>query len=123
MRKSDRESLSAMALVGELGFGVAIPFVVCTGLGWWLDDQWGTKPWLVMTGLLIGILSTIGTFYRLATAFPAGRTPKKIREPLPLTPEPADLADDLEEIPGAAAGERFDKEQPTDDSTKTQFRG
>ena len=74
-----------MAVAGELGFGVAGPFVVCTGVGWWLDTQLGTGHWLVLTGLLIGIVSTIGTFYRLATAFPA-RTPPKKGTPGPVAP-------------------------------------
>jgi len=66
-----------MAVAGELGFGVAGPLVVCTGLGWWLDGQLGTGHLFVLTGLLVGIISIIGTFYRLATAFPARTPPKK----------------------------------------------
>ncbi len=84
-RRPNQDSMKAMALAGELGFGVAGPLVVCTGLGWYLDGLWSTGHWLVMTGLLIGIVSTIGTFYRLATAFPA-RTPPKKGAPGPAKP-------------------------------------
>ncbi len=68
--------MRALAIAGELGFGVAGPLVICTGLGWYLDGQWGTRPWLVLIGLGIGLVGMFGTFYRLATAFPA-RIPKK----------------------------------------------
>lgn len=87
----DRDSVRALAIAGELGFGVAGPLVVCTGLGWYLDGQWGTRPWLVLIGLGIGLVSMFGTFYRLATAFPA-RTPKKGNSP---SSPPADPPDDM----------------------------
>lgn len=37
--------------------------IVLALLGWWLDDRWGTSPWLVLTGTLVGI---IGGLYKLA---------------------------------------------------------
>src|SRR5690349_912184 len=76
-RGPDRDQMTAVAVAGELGFGIAGPFVVCTGLGWWLDGQFNTGHLFVLIGLLIGIVSTIGTFYRLATAFPTRPPPKK----------------------------------------------
>ncbi len=77
MRDHNRESMRAWALAGELGYGIAGPLVFCTGLGWWLDGQLGTGHWLVMAGLLLGLISTVGTFYRLATAYPARTPPKR----------------------------------------------
>jgi len=73
----NRDELKAFALISELGFGVAVPLALCTGLGWWLDGQLGTDHWLVMLGLLIGLISAGYTFYRLATAFPARRPATK----------------------------------------------
>ncbi|HUS16497.1 MAG TPA: AtpZ/AtpI family protein [Chloroflexia bacterium] len=70
----NRDELRALALISELGFGVAGPLVVFTAGGWWLDGQLGTGHWLVMIGLGLGLLGAGWTFYRLATAFPA-RTP------------------------------------------------
>ena len=78
----DRNSLRALAIAGEVGFGVAGPLVICTGLGWYLDGEWGTKPWFVLIGLALGLLSMFGTFYRLATAFPVQSRPAK-RAPAP----------------------------------------
>src|SRR6476646_8747528 len=67
----DRDSITALGIASELGFGIAGPMVVCTGLGWYLDGQFGTGHWLVMVGLLFGLMGAGYTFYRLATAFPA----------------------------------------------------
>jgi F0F1-type ATP synthase assembly protein I len=67
----DRDSITALGIASELGFGIAGPMVVCTGLGWYLDGQFGTGHWLVMLGLLLGLMGAGYTFYRLATAFPA----------------------------------------------------
>ncbi|MGI8587910.1 MAG: AtpZ/AtpI family protein [Chloroflexia bacterium] len=72
----DRNEMRALAVISEIGFGIAGPMVICTGLGFYLDGLWGTKPWLVLVGLGIGLVSMFATFYRLATAFPAGKPGK-----------------------------------------------
>ena len=83
----NRDEIRALALISEIGIGVAGPMVVCTGVGWWLDGQLGTDHWLVMIGLLIGLVGAGYSFYRLATAFPARQPAKKSATP------PADGAD------------------------------
>ncbi|HET7080217.1 MAG TPA: AtpZ/AtpI family protein [Chloroflexia bacterium] len=91
----DRNSLRALAIAGEVGFGVAGPLVICTGLGWYLDGQWGTKPWLVLIGLGLGLLSMFATFYRLATAFPAQpRSTKRVSPPRATQDQTGDNPDD-----------------------------
>jgi F0F1-type ATP synthase assembly protein I len=106
----DRNSLRALAIAGEVGFGVAGPLVICTGLGWYLDGQWGTKPWLVLIGLALGLLSMFGTFYRLATAFPAQSRPAKPAAAPPaakkLTGDNTDDARDGEAPPGNSGSTR-----------------
>ncbi|MDQ2807917.1 MAG: AtpZ/AtpI family protein [Chloroflexota bacterium] len=85
----NRDELRALALISEIGIGVAGPMVVCTGLGWWLDGKFGTDHWLVMIGLLVGLLGAGYSFYRLATAFPAGQAGKKSSAP-PIGDDPTD---------------------------------
>ena len=43
--------------------GLAIFFSVATflGLGWLLDNYFGTAPWLLITGILLG---SVGGFYQ-----------------------------------------------------------
>jgi F0F1-type ATP synthase assembly protein I len=94
----DRNTLNAVAIAAEFGFGIALSFVICGGGGWYLDGQLGTTPWLVMTGLFMGLLGVVASFYRLATAFDNSRKPAKERAPLPLKPEEDD--DFVEGPPG-----------------------
>ncbi len=45
-------------------FGVSI--AVAALLGSWLDERWGTEPWLLLIGLSLGITSSFLELYRLA---------------------------------------------------------
>ena len=46
-----RAALRYSALGLEMGVAVAIGY----GVGWWLDRRFGTKPYLTMVFLLLGI--------------------------------------------------------------------
>jgi ATP synthase protein I len=52
-----------LASVGlELGVAVAIG----GGVGWWLDRRFGTKPWLLLLFLLIGVAAGFKGVYAAA---------------------------------------------------------
>jgi F0F1-type ATP synthase assembly protein I len=44
-----REMAKYWAL-SQIGAEMIVPIV----LGWWLDDRWGTAPWLVIVGGVLG---------------------------------------------------------------------
>jgi F0F1-type ATP synthase assembly protein I len=46
-----------------LGFGA---------VGYWLDGRWGTKPWLLAAGLVLGMVSGMTAFLRTVTRRPGG---------------------------------------------------
>lgn len=48
---SPRELGRYLAL-GQVGLEMALPIAV----GAWLDYRWGTSPWLVIAGVLVGFL-------------------------------------------------------------------
>ena len=52
-----------LAYVG-LGFELVVPILVGVGLGYWADSRWGTKPWLTLTGALLGIAAGFLNFFR-----------------------------------------------------------
>lgn len=54
----------AQVLVG-VGWRLALPMVLLTILGVWLDRQWGTKPWLSLAGLVLGMAIGYYSVYRL----------------------------------------------------------
>lgn len=49
-----------------LGIQLALSVVVFFFLGRWLDVLWGTGPWLMLGGLLIGVAGGFLQFFRAA---------------------------------------------------------
>jgi F0F1-type ATP synthase assembly protein I len=76
---------SSNALGAGLTFGAVIALFACGGL--WLDRRWGTEPWLLLAGILLGLLG--GTIHLLASVAPGvlpfGKRPKA-SPPRPPTP-------------------------------------
>ena len=52
------------AYVG-LGFEIVVPIVLGLLLGLWLDGRWGTRPWLAVTGVVLGIAAGFYNFFRV----------------------------------------------------------
>jgi hypothetical protein len=52
----DKWSLVGLAM--DMGFIIALPLVVAAFLGKWLDNRFGTKPWLTLAGILVAIAIT-----------------------------------------------------------------
>ena len=46
------------------GTQYAASIVVCLLIGWWLDGEFGTSPWLVVTGVLLGAVSGFYSLYK-----------------------------------------------------------
>jgi putative F0F1-ATPase subunit (Ca2+/Mg2+ transporter) len=57
----------ALALTAQLGFSIACPFVVFIAGGAWLDSQLGWSPWLLLTGVLLGVIVAGGLLWQLTT--------------------------------------------------------
>ncbi|HET9493586.1 MAG TPA: AtpZ/AtpI family protein [Chloroflexia bacterium] len=57
----------ALALTAQLGFSIACPLVVFIAGGAWLDGQLGWSPWLLLTGVLLGVLTAGGLLWQLTT--------------------------------------------------------
>lgn len=56
-RSSIGEAMRWSSLVTSIGMELAVP----TGVGAWLDNEYGTSPWLAVTGALVGMfLATQG---------------------------------------------------------------
>ena len=51
-----------------LGLQLALSVVVFFFLGRWLDNTFNTAPWLMITGLVIGIAGGFISFFRTAIA-------------------------------------------------------
>ena len=53
--------VGTLALAGSVGLG--------TLLGWWLDKKFATSPWLLIVGLVLGLLTTALDIYQLMKKF------------------------------------------------------
>lgn len=55
----------ALGIAWQLGYTIAIPLVVLTLLGRFLDRQLGTAPWLLLTGVIVSIgISTVALVWK-----------------------------------------------------------
>ena len=49
-----------------IGIQLAVTVVVLFFVGRWLDDRFGTAPWLMLAGLFLGIVGGMIKFFRSA---------------------------------------------------------
>jgi hypothetical protein len=78
MDEKNRGATTALALVAQLGFSIALPMVVFIGGGAWLDSQFRTTPWLLFLGIFLGLLSAGAALYQL-TKVPTRRGEKGVK--------------------------------------------
>ena len=67
MSKDDSISkyASYLSLGLEIAVGIALPILI----GYWLDDYFGTSPWLLLVGCLMGVVSVFVIIFRLNDRF------------------------------------------------------
>ena len=82
MKNKDQGSTTALALVAQLGFSIALPMVVFIGGGAWLDGQMRSAPWFLFVGIFLGLLSAGAALYQLAKV-PSGQKGKGAGPRLP----------------------------------------
>ncbi len=68
-QQSDGDSLSdtmlLLARIAGIGWTVAIAIVAGAAAGWWLDRQFGTRPWLTLAGVALGAAVAFTAMIRL----------------------------------------------------------
>ena len=73
----------------QIGTMLVVPMLVLGGIGYWLDDRLGWQPWLLLTGLFLGMAAGFLSFFRLVLSPPAdgdGEGPGDDRQPPSRTP-------------------------------------
>jgi len=68
-RGSLYKAMRAFALGSTLAFQFAVSLVLGILGGRYLDDVWGTSPWMLLVGLLLGLAAGTMAIYRTASAF------------------------------------------------------
>ena len=57
MEEETRRSLRELAYFSSIGLSVALSIFIGLAIGLWLDRKFGTSPWLMFTGLGMGIVA------------------------------------------------------------------
>lgn len=52
--KDDRPPMVAAMQRAHQVTSISLEMALPAGLGYWLDQRWGTEPWLVIVGALLG---------------------------------------------------------------------
>lgn len=60
----DKSAWSALAELSSVGFAMVIATVIGLVGGYYLDQWFGTKPWLLLLGLGFGIAAGFVTLFR-----------------------------------------------------------
>ena len=56
-----------------LGFEIAAPIVLCTFLGYKVDQWLGSEPWLLVVGSLLGMTLAFYNLFRRVLGTPGGK--------------------------------------------------
>lgn len=51
------EGIKILALASSMGFSVALAIVIGLAIGYYLDGYFGTRPWLTLIFLILGIVA------------------------------------------------------------------
>jgi len=67
LRKAFGEGQAAdLAQASAVGFAFVVAILLGLALGWWLDKKFGTAPWLLLIGLLFGIIAGFRNLFKVS---------------------------------------------------------
>lgn len=58
-----------IVLGSELGFLIAFPLITCILLGLWIDKRLNTFPWILLASVLVGMILTVVSVYKIVIPF------------------------------------------------------
>lgn len=77
-KTDNREAMQAFGLVSMIGVDMASCTVGGVFLGKWLDSLWGTTPWMLLVGILVGLTAGVLGVVKLLSKFgPEARAKQK----------------------------------------------
>ena len=60
-----RDSLADALKYAQISGMLVGPMLAFGAIGYWLDGRFGTKPWLLLGGLILGMVGGFVNFFRL----------------------------------------------------------
>lgn len=64
-QRNRNSTMYYLGYVGELGFAISIPIVLCALLGKYLDDAWNTYPKMTLSLLVVGCVVSVINFIEI----------------------------------------------------------
>ena len=83
---ADSAAGSALGAAWRISIEIVVALVVCTAIGWALDDWFGTKPWLMLIFLFLGGAAGINNAVRTALRIDARATELLQKKSQPTSP-------------------------------------
>jgi F0F1-type ATP synthase assembly protein I len=74
-QEPDRRRLGTYYALAQVGLEMVVPI----GLGWWIDQQLGSSPWILVLGVIVGFV--IGIWHLVALTRDLDTKPPKDKEP------------------------------------------
>ncbi len=68
----NRSSMVEALRYAQVGTMIIVPMLMLGGLGYWLDRRFGSDPWLLFGGLILGMVTGFVNFFRLVLSIPQG---------------------------------------------------
>lgn len=62
--QAPRDALREAYRYAQVGMMIVAPMAVLGWVGYRMDGRWGTSPWLLLAGLVIGMASGFVSFFR-----------------------------------------------------------
>jgi len=66
----DRPPLAEAMRLAQVGTMLVAPMLGLGGIGYLLDGRWGTKPWIMVAGLLLGMAGGFVNFVQIVISIP-----------------------------------------------------
>ncbi len=66
--RSRRRAILAAQFMGA-GFTFLAELGCLTAVGWWIDKKWGSEPWFMLIGALLGMSVALTHLLRSAAAY------------------------------------------------------
>ena len=63
MKEDTREAVRLLAVASTMGLSMVLATVLGLAFGYWMDQVFGTKPWLTMIFLILGIVAGFKNIY------------------------------------------------------------
>jgi F0F1-type ATP synthase assembly protein I len=64
-QRDDRSPLALAYQWSALIMSISLELVVPIAIGYWLDHRWGTLPWLLIVGVILGFITATLSLLRL----------------------------------------------------------